>query len=140
MATAAGVRRPFGITLLVVLGVISGCLTALMGLFVMLDRNDPDLVLYSLNTPDQLMWAGLIAITVGVIKVLLALALGGGSEIVRVLFTIIVALNLGAGVWAVLATRGEQQLSGAFSAVIAGVVLYLLLNQRADAYFESVRA
>jgi hypothetical protein len=140
MATATGVRRPFGITLLVVLGVISGCLTALTGLFVMLDRNDPELVLYSLNTPDQLMWAGLIAIAVGVIKVLLALALGGGSEVVRVLFAIIVAFNLGAGVWAVFATRGEQQLSGAFSAVVAGIVLYLLLNHRAEQYFESARA
>ncbi|MFM7062120.1 MAG: hypothetical protein ACKO04_01315 [Actinomycetes bacterium] len=132
--------RPFGITLLMTLGVISGALNVLAGIFVALDRNSASLLKYAFSTPNQLLVMGLFVIALGALQAALALALGGGSNAVRILFAVIAVLNLGAGIWALVALHSEQRAGGAFSACVSLVVLYLLFNHRAEEYFESNQA
>ncbi|MFM7069508.1 MAG: hypothetical protein ACKOYM_08630 [Actinomycetes bacterium] len=132
--------RPFGITLLMTLGIISGAINVLAGIFVALDRNNAGLQRYSFHTPNQLVAMGLLAMALGAIQVALALALGGGSNGVRIFFAVIAVLNFAAGIWALIALHSEQRIGGAFSASVSMVVLYLLLNHRSEEFFESAQA
>lgn len=140
MSASVSVRRPFGITLLMVIGVIQGVLNILAGLFVILDRDDAELQRVARMSEDQLLWFGIGAVAFGALIVLLAQGLGAGSEGVRILFAVIATFNLAVGVWALFALHGEQQASGAGSAIFGGLALYLLFNHRAEEFFESRRA
>lgn len=71
----------------------------------------------------------------GLIQLMLALALGGGSNGVRILYALVAVLNLAGGDWALVALHSEQRAAGA--AAHAVLVLYLLFNHRAEEYFES---
>jgi hypothetical protein len=130
-------NRPFGITLLMALGVIGGFFSAVTGIFMILDRNDNDLQQQGFHTANQLVALGGFMILIGLVQLMLALALGGGSNGVRILFAIIAVLNLAGGVWALVALHSEQRAAGAGAAAYAVIVLYLLFNHRAEEFFES---
>ena len=130
------VRRPFAIALLMWIGVLQGLVNIAGGLFILIDRNDPDLVFQSGMTPDHLLWAGLWSIIIGLFVIMVALYLGSGSEVARVLFAIVAALNTGVGIWGLFALQGEQQFAAAISATLGVIVLYLLFNERSERFFE----
>lgn len=141
MSQTAVARRPFGITVLVALGVVQGVFAILAGLFLVLDRDDARLRDVSTLTEGGLLWIGLFIIALGVITVLLALALGRGSEIVRIFLGVLTALHLGSGLWALVALHGEQRWAAAYSVVISAVILYILFgSERSEAFFEANRS
>ena len=126
------VRRPGGITLIVVLAVINAIATIAGGIFVLLDHDNHHLLRESGLTENHFTAAGVAWIILGAIYLILALALGRGSRVARLLFGIWAVLNLAGGLWALVALDGEQQAAGAFSAVIAFIVLYLLYGSDRD--------
>ncbi len=132
-------ERPFGITLLLIYGFIVGLMNIAAGIFVIIDRNDPNLLTESFHSPAQLMTAGIVGIIAGTIQILLASALGHANNVVRAIYAVVAALNLGLGLWATIALHGEQRAAGVFSALFAGLVLYLLFNKKADDYFEQAK-
>ena len=127
--------RPFGITLLMVFGFFAGLMNIAAGIFLILDRNDPQLVLQTLHSPSQLLTAGIVAIVFGSIQLLLASALGAANNIVRLVYAFIAALNFSMGVWATVALSSEQRAAGVLTMVFSGLILYFLFNQKADDYF-----
>ena len=133
---AGTVKRPFAIALLMWLGIIQGLVNLAAGLFLILDKDDPDLIFNSGMTSDHLMWSGIWSLLVGFIVILVSLYLGSGSEVARVLFAIVAALNTGLGVWGLFALHGEQQFAAAMAATIGLIVLYLLFNERSSRFFE----
>ena len=126
------VRRPGGITLIMVLAVINAIATIAGGIFVLLDHDNRHLLRVSGLTENHATAAGVAWIILGAIYLILALALGRGSRVARLLFGIWAVLNLAGGLWALVALDGEQQAAGAFSAVIAFIVLYLLYGSERD--------
>ena len=133
---AKAVERPLSVTLVMVYAGLVGLMNIGVGIFTILDRNNVNLVLYSLSTPAQLLTAGIVAIVVGAIQLLMAVALGTGNNIVRIIFGVIAAINLAISTWAALALSGEERAVGVFGAIFAILALYLLFNQQAEAYFE----
>lgn len=133
---AKAVERPLSVTLVMIYAGLVGLMNIGVGIFTILDRNNVNLVLYSLSTPAQLLTAGIIAIVVGAIQLLMAVALGTGNNIVRIIFGVIAAINLAISTWAALALSGEERAVGVFGAIFAILALYLLFNQQAEAYFE----
>ncbi|HKY15455.1 MAG TPA: hypothetical protein VJM33_11070 [Microthrixaceae bacterium] len=131
------IRRPAGVTLLVILGYLNGIFTILTGIAVIVDRDEPELVVKAGMSPDQLLWLGIAAIWFGLIVMLIAATLGRGSEIIRILYAVVAVLNAGVGVYALVALEGEQQLAGAISVAFALLILYLLFNHRTEAWFEA---
>lgn len=127
--------RPFGIILLMIFGFIAGFVNIAGGIFLILDRFDPSLVLETFHTPNQLLSAGIVAIVVGSIQVLLASALGQANNVVRMIYAVIAAFNLTVGFWAVVALNSEQRAAGVTAVVFSGLILYFLFNSKADAYF-----
>lgn len=134
----AQMQRPWTITLVEVLAVISGLFGVAAGIFTIADRDNLDLIAKTQLTPDQLLWLGIILIAVGAIKILLASALGRGNEVVRIVFVVVASLNLAGGLYGAFALYGEQAATASVAAVLAGVTLWLLLNQKASDYFDAM--
>ncbi len=133
----APVRRPWEITLLVILGYLGGLFNLLTGIFVMLDKNNEEFLQGIYYTENQLIWIGLLVALVGVVQIFLANLLGRGSQLVRILYAVIAVFNLAGGLWAMVALNSEQRASGVVATVIAVVVLWLLFNQKSDEFFEN---
>lgn len=132
------VARPGGITLLMVLGVIQGLLSAGFGVFLVLDRDDADLQEVVSMTSAQLSGTGVGLIVAGTILLLLAVALGRGSSIVRWLFGIVTMLNVGFGIWGLFSLHGEQQLTAALQVVWGLIILWILFgSERTDRFFAN---
>lgn len=130
------VRRPGGVTLLVVLGVIQGIAGFAAGLFLVLDRDDDDLIARSAMSSNALVLVGVVSMIVGVIMIALAMALSNGSNLVRWLFGIVTIVHVAGGVWGVFGLHGEQQLSAAFTVVFGLIILWILFgSERSDEFF-----
>ncbi len=131
------VARPGGVTLLVVLGLIQGIASIAGGIFLVVDKDNAELIDKSAMSENQLFGSGIGLIVVGTIMVVLSLALRNGSNFVRWLFGIFVMFNVAYGIWGIFALHGEQQMSAAFSAVFGLIVLWILFgNERTDSFFE----
>jgi len=129
--------RPFGITLLMVFGFISGGMNIAGGIFLILDRNSLDLILRSGNSPSQLLTAGIVALVVGSIQLLLASAIGNANSYVRTFYAVIASFNLAMGLWALVALHSEQRAAGALVVVFSSLILYFLFNSNADKFFDT---
>lgn len=129
--------RPWEITLLVVLGYLGGLVNVLTGVLVMLDRDERLLQEVSLHSENQLITLGLLIGLFGLAQIILANLLGKGSEVVRILYAVVAALNLAGGIWATIALHSEQRVSGIVAAVLSTFVLWLLFNRKSEEFFET---
>lgn len=131
------VRRPGGITLLMVLGIINGLAGIGSGLFLIVDSDDQQLQDVANMSSSQLTGTGTGSIIGGVIILACALALGGGSSFVRWAYGIITVVNVSFAVWGLAALHGEQQLTAAFSLAFGLMILWILFgSERTDRFFE----
>jgi hypothetical protein len=136
MTTETGGRvRPGGVTFVVVLAYIVSIFTILDGLFVAIGADEPLNQLKAGSSEDELLWAGIVLMVIGVIGVLLTGALARGSRVVRILFTIWIALQIAGGLNAMISYHGEERATGVVPFVLGIVVLYLLFNEKAHDYF-----
>jgi len=129
-------ERPGGVTFVLVLAYIVAISIIVNGIFVILDADTLSLQVKSGSSKNELMWAGIVMIAIGVIGVLLTGALGRGSRVVRILFTIWIALQIAGGLSAMLSYNGEERAVGVLPFVLGIIVLYLLFNEKAHDYFE----
>lgn len=136
MTTPETRERPGGITFVVVLAYIGFIFEILAGILVMIDADQLGQQIRSGMTEDQLMGAGIAMVVIGVIGILLTGALARGSNVVRILFALWVALQVAGGLYAMLEHDGPRRGAGIVPVVFGIVILYLLLNQRAHEFFE----
>ncbi len=130
------VKRPGGVTLLVVLGLIEGIASLIGGLAIVLDQDDGGLQGTTGMSDSQLVSVGVVIMITGIIMIVLALALRNGSDLVRWLFGIFAIFHVASGLWGLIALYGEQQLFSAFSAVFGLIVLWILFgSERSDEFF-----
>src|SRR5262245_5283664 len=128
-------QRPGGVTFVGVLACIVSIFTVIDGFFVTIGADEIRNQLHAGMSEDELMWAGIVMMVVGVIGVLLTGALSRGSRVVRILFTIWIALQIAGGLSAMISYNGEERLTGVVPFVLGIVVLYLLFNEKAHDYF-----
>lgn len=131
------VSRPGGITLLMILGVIQGLLVFLTGLILTLESDDATLQEESQLTNDALLAVGIGIMVGGGVILLLAVALGRGSQVVRWLYGIVTMFNVSFATWGVFSLHAEQRLSAVFSLVFGLIVLWILFgSERTDRFFS----
>lgn len=135
MTTPEARDRPGGITFVVVLAYIGFIFEIITGIMVIIAHDDRRQIFQSGMSEDQLSVAGIMLIVIGVIGILLTGALARGSNVVRILFGVWVALQVAGGLYALVAHDGEQQGAGIVPLVFGIVVLYLLFNQKAHDFF-----
>ena len=127
--------RPGGVTFVVVLAYLVSIFTVLDGFFVTIGADELKNQLKAGASKDELVWAGIVMMAVGVIGILLTGALSRGSRVVRILFTIWIAFQIAGGLSAMISYQGEERLTGVVPFVLGIVVLYLLFNEKAHDYF-----
>ncbi|MFM8304886.1 MAG: hypothetical protein ACKOA9_11420 [Actinomycetota bacterium] len=135
MTTPDARTAPGGITFIVVLAYIGFILQVIGGIFAMIDADQRSAQLRSGMTETQLMTTGIVMVVVGVIGILLTGALSRGSNVVRILFGLWVALQVAGGLYAMVSHDGVRRGAGILPLVFGIVILYLLFNQRASDFF-----
>ena len=119
--------RPVGVTVVGVLIVISGILSVLVG-FAGLFSAEARAGLGILTL--------LIALVVGVIYLAVAKGIFNGNNFSRLLVSIVTVINLIGGILALLFASGAR-MSGLFSIIFALIILGLLYNRKATAFFAA---
>jgi hypothetical protein len=119
-------NRPFGVSLLTVIVVFYGAFAVAVGILALIAGGTSAVVSAAAAT-----------IFIGLIYLLVARGLWRGSSFARLLVTIVTVLSLAAGVLVLIAGDGTAtKTSGAVQAVVALVVLVLLFNAKAKAFFR----
>jgi hypothetical protein len=128
-------ERPGGVTFVVVLAYIVSIFTVIDGFFVTIGADELTNQVRAGASKNELMWAGIVMMAVGVIGVLLTGALSRGSRVVRILFAIWIAFQIAGGLSAMISYQGEERLTGVVPFVLGIVVLVLLFNEKASEFF-----
>ncbi len=142
-APGAPTRRPGLVTLLVVLVVIGGIVSLLVGLVTILARNDANVSVTiegqgvdAGDTGSVALILGIGAIIVGLIYLLVARGLSSGSNVARIIVTVVSLLNIAGGIWVVISQTGNAR-SSAFGTIVFGaLILVILYTPKANAFFD----
>jgi len=130
-------RRPFGVTLLVVLIVINGLIALVGGLVLAFQHDERDVIRQTSMSSHGLLVYGIALVVIGAIYLLIARGLAAGGGISRFLVGAFSLLNLIGGIYVAIEKDGRLQSQAIVSAIISGVVLILLYSPRANAFFRT---
>jgi hypothetical protein len=130
-------RRPFGVTLLVVLIVINGLIALVGGLALAFQHDERDVIRQTSMSSHGLLVYGIALVVIGAIYLLIARGLAAGGGISRFLVGAFSLLNLIGGIYVAIEKDGRLQSQAIVSAIISGVVLILLYSPRANAFFRT---
>jgi hypothetical protein len=127
-------RRPVGVTVLVVLGLLQGAALLAVGGLVTVLRDEPDLAA-ALELPQAgVLVAGMTFIGLGLARLGFALALGRGSEVVRSLMAAVAMFQTGTAVYSLAALR-DVRVAVVWPLVLAIVELWLLYGSEGTQEF-----
>lgn len=134
---AKSAKRPAIITLLGILGIISGTLESITGLILIFAKETAEIYKDEAFTPTTVKWAGAIILAFGLIKIYIANSVLSGQKWAQIWYGILATLSLVSGIWSIIAHDGVSRWTGLFAAVVAFIVLQLLFSEKSQAYFES---
>ena len=129
-------RRPGSVTVVVVLTIISGILTLLGALFLLLLGGAASLA--SNVTGVAVLIFGILYLIFGIVTIAVGVGLRNGSRFARILVTILMVIDIIGGIANLIWFRNNQTLtSGIITIIVSVVVLALLYNRRASDFFAS---
>ncbi|MBO9578714.1 MAG: hypothetical protein J7480_08125 [Microbacteriaceae bacterium] len=129
-------KRPGGVTFVVVLVIILGILQLPSGLLSLSQSLGGAPNWFANGVADgQLLAYAIVKIAFGVGLIVLGATLGSGSQVARVLTTIVLALNIASSFFGI--TFGGFELVGSVLGwILALIALILLYTKRANAFFR----
>ena len=130
------VRRPGSVTLVVVLTIISGILTLLGALFLLLLGGAASL---GSNVGGvAVVVVGVLYLIFGIVTIAVGVGLRNGSRLARMLVTILMVIDIVGGIINLIWFRSSQTVTSSIITIIVSViVLALLWNRRASEFFAS---
>lgn len=132
--------RPTSVTVAVVLGWLSVVVDVAIGIALLaLAGNASVLTALELDASDARTY-GIVSLALAVILAVVVSLLGRGSHISRVLVSIVMALRVGFGIWAIIALGTSHLAEAIITIAIAVVVLALLWNEAANRFFATSNA
>jgi hypothetical protein len=117
--------RPVGVTIVGVIILIQGALGLVLALLAWFGADNP---------PGAVMGASIGTIIASVVYLLVAKGIFNGNNLSRLLVGIVTVISIAAGVVAVFAERIGV---GAGQVIVGLIVLFLLYNRRASAFFAA---
>lgn len=132
MSASTPVPRPASVTIVVVLTWLAAIGSLISGALALL-LSDSALAEAGVERPTATTY-GWIEIVLGVVIALVAIGLGRGNTLARVLISGLMVLRIVIGIWAMFVLPNSI-VTGAIVAGIALIVLILLWNQKANAFF-----
>ncbi|MCB0917125.1 MAG: hypothetical protein KDC39_00980 [Actinobacteria bacterium] len=130
------VRRPFSVTVVVVLVWIYAILTIIGGLLLFFNANNEQLLLDAQTTSGTVRLTALVGILLGLIVAVVASSLGGGSRFARFLITLVLILRILYDIYLLAAWGGEFLGATIISVIILLLILFLLWNSKASRFFN----
>ena len=128
------VRRPGSVTIVVVLTIISGILTLLGALFLLLLGGAASLT--SNVSGAAVLVFGILYLIFGIVTIAVGVGLRNGSRFSRILVTILMVIDILGGVANMIWFRSNRTVTSAIVTIIVSVVvLALLYNRRASEFF-----
>ncbi|WP_432477380.1 hypothetical protein [Nocardioides sp. GXQ0305] len=137
MSTPATESRPWTVTTVVVLATISGLVDIIGGISLWFFSSSDALEDLTDADSGTLVTIAVVSIVLGLITVTVAFALGGGSNAMRTLIAVLMAIRIAGAVYVLFAFGTHQLGEALISIVVAAVTLSLLYNDRANAFFGS---
>lgn len=129
--------RPASVTIVVILTWISALLAIGFGLWAVID---PGALANDLTSLAQVRTEGFVSIIVGLVTAMVASGLGRGNQFARFLVSALMVLRIIGGAIAAFLTFGSIAMWGSLASVlIAVIILWLLWNARAGAFFSGQR-
>lgn len=129
-------KRPLGVSLLSLFMIVSAVLQIGAGIFMLVQRNDDDLLDAVDATSSDVTTMGIIGIIAGAIALLVGLALRNGARWARNLVGLIAIANVAVLVWAAISYHHVHWYNVAWPAVIYALLAgYLFSDEDAKAYF-----
>jgi hypothetical protein len=133
------VRRPGSVTVVVVLTIISGILTLLGALFLLLLGGAASLA--SNISGVAVLVFGILYLIFGIVTIAVGVGLRNGSRFARILVTILMVIDILGGIANLIWFRSNQTVTSAIITIIVSVVvLALLYNRRASEFFARTPA
>ena len=120
-------KRPVGVTVLVVIGVIQGLLVTASGVVLLAASNDSRLVRETELPENALAPSAVSGIVLGVAGLLLAVGLARGSNLVRALYATIATAEVAVTTYGLLTVR-DLRTESIVGLVLPVVVLWLLFG------------
>jgi len=130
-------KRPFSVTFVVLLTWISALLAIGGGLYAVID---PQGAAEGLADANVVRTEGFISIIIGLITAMVASALGRGSKFARFLVSLLMLLRIaGASIVGFTHFGTIFMWVALISAVVALIILWLLWNAKASAFFSNAK-
>jgi hypothetical protein len=123
-------RPPFTVLLVAVLGVIEGILATLLGIGVIVERDDPEIADKLGYSSGWLIVYGIVAIGIGVVIAWLAISVAQRSGFARWTLGFLAVVHLAGGLVTVFQWYDVNPWQGVGSIVVSALVLYLLFWAR----------
>ena len=121
-------KRPFLVTVISIVMIVVGAFQALIGITVLVERNDATFLADADITSSQATGFGITLLVIGVLSIVLAFALLRGSRIARALIGLVEVAQIASGVYALVKLDSTRQ-AGAIGTIIGGlIVLYFLFG------------
>lgn len=128
-------KRPGGVTLVAVIVWISGALNVIGGVIALITASTTAEVNGVPGAAGSLTVSAIVSIVLGVVTIIVGAALLRGSQLARVLTTIVLALNLVSAIFLLVGVPGGVW-QGIINGVLALLGIILLYTRSANAYFR----
>jgi hypothetical protein len=130
-------ERPGGVTLVVVLGYLSGLLTIVGGVLIFLNRHDHALHKDSGLSRHELAIYGGGLLVLGVIVLIVVRALGQGRNWARIVVGLVMLVRIATGIFELIRFPHVYAAGVGLDLAASAVVFYLLMISRRDrAFFD----
>ena len=134
MASEQSVRRPASVTVVVVLTWFAAVVSIAGGVVALL-LSAEELAAADISEASANVY-GWTSIVIGAAAALVAIGLGSGSSLARALVSLLMVARMGVGLWAIISLP-EGIVAGVITIALALIVLFLLWNGKASAYFAA---
>jgi hypothetical protein len=130
------VRRPFLVTVISLLMIVTGALQVLFGAIFIAKRADQAFLDDAQITTADLTRVAAVLIVVGVLSVVLAFSLLRGSRVARAFVALLELAQIAGGIYTIVELDSGHRASGIGAIAGAVIVLYFLFaTQKAKAFF-----
>ena len=139
MSTAPGIvaPRPTSVTVAVAIGWISVVLDLVAGIALLVLAGNDDVTAALSTDASTARTIGIVSLVMAAILAVVVYLLGQGSNIARMLVTIVMLVRIGLAVWALVAFGTHQLTEALISIAIAVTAIALLWNDKANAFFAT---
>lgn len=130
-------KRPGLVTFIGVIMLIQATLTIVGGVVVLAMNTQKRILDETGLTSSELVTQGIVSLVIGVIVLLVALALLGGSRIARTIIVVVQVLDVAFAAWSIFAHHTGGFIAAAVVQIAISVfVIWALYNEKSEEYFS----